>query len=181
MAGVIHVRRGGTICYSGPLAAISLAYIVLAFVWIRWSFWGMETALDLPPVLSGFDKTFLSLPRLLHVMALAYLIVAIPSLSNLARTSTDNPLAILGKHSLPVFIAGTLLAMVCQVLKTVYGGSLVFDSSLIAAGIALQFALAYWLDWLPTIGWGGKRPAPSLAGQEIVSRERTKVLAPVSP
>ncbi|MEQ1952766.1 OpgC family protein [Mesorhizobium yinganensis] len=159
MAAVMHVRRGGTICYSAPLALISLGYILLSLVWVRWSLWGLEAKVHLPLVLSGFDKTFLSLPRLLHVLALAYLIVAIPSLSNLARTSTDNPLAILGKHSLPVFIAGTLLAMAGQVLKAVYGGGVVFDTSLIAAGIALQFALAYWLEWLPTIGWGGKRPA----------------------
>ncbi len=166
IACMLHVRRGGTICFSRPLAAMSLGYIVLSFVWVRWSFWGMEATIDLPPVLSGFDKTFLSLPRLLHVLAIAYLIVAIPSLSNLARTSVNNPLAILGKHSLPVFIAGTMLAMVAQVLKTVYGNGMLFDTSLIAAGIALQFLLAYWLDWLPTIGWGGKRPARAAPAAE---------------
>lgn len=160
IACTLHVRRGGTICFSKPLAIMSLGYILFALIWVRWSFWGLEAKVDLPLVLSGFDKTFLSLPRLLHVLAIAYLIVAIPSLSNLARTSSANPLAILGKHSLPVFIAGTMLAMVAQVLKTVYGGGFVLDTSLIAAGIALQFALAYWLDWLPTIGWGGKPAAP---------------------
>jgi hypothetical protein len=167
MAAMMHVRRGGTICYSAPLAAISLGYILFSLVWVRWSLWGLEAKLDLPLVLAGFDKTFLSLPRLLHVLALAYLIVAIPSLSNLARTSTDNALAILGKHSLPVFIAGTVLAMIGQVLKAVYGGGMVFDTSLIAAGLALQFALAYWLEWLPTIGWGGKRPAVAQRPAEV--------------
>jgi hypothetical protein len=160
MACMLHVKRGGAICYSRPLAAMSLGFIVLAFVWVRGSFWGLEASIDLPPVLSGFDKTFLSLPRLLHVLALAYLIVAIPSLSNLARTGANSPLAVLGRHSLPVFIAGTMLAMAGQVLKVVYGGGVLFDTALIGAGIALQFTLAYWLEWLPTIGWGGKRPAP---------------------
>ncbi|MDQ6436995.1 OpgC domain-containing protein [Mesorhizobium sp. LHD-90] len=181
MACMLHVRRGGTICYSTPLAAISLAYIVLSFVWIRWHLWGLEASVDLPVVLAGFDKTFLSLPRLLHVLALAYLIVAIPSLSNLARTSPDNPLAILGKHSLPVFIAGTVLAMVAQVLKAVYGGHLLFDASLIAAGMALQFALAYWLEWLPSIGWGGKRPAQPRVPQAEVTREMQAGLVRASP
>ncbi len=58
-------------------------------------------------MLTGFDKTFLSLSRLLHILSLAYLIVAVPALSNLARTEPDHPLAVLGRHSLPVFIAGT--------------------------------------------------------------------------
>ena len=56
----------------------------------------------------------------------------------------------LGRHSLPVFIAGTILAMVAQALEIVRYGppSLLFDTVLIATGIALQFAFAYYLEWL---------------------------------
>ncbi len=120
---------------------------------------GAELGTELPPVLTGFDKTFLSAPRLLHILALAYLIAVVPGLSNIARTAPDHPLAILGKHSLPVFVAGTLLAMVSQVLKQVNPGGLPYDTLLIATGIVMQFALAYYLEWLPTIGWGGKGAA----------------------
>lgn len=160
IAATLHVKRGGAIRFSMPLACSASLYLLLALVWVKAPLWGLEASVDLPVVLAGFDKTFLSLPRLLHVLALAYLIVSIPALSNLARVGPNNPLAILGRHSLPVFIAGTLLAMVGQVLKTVYVGGLVFDSSLIAGGVLLQFALAYWLQWLPAIGWDGK-PAQS--------------------
>ena len=69
-------------------------------------------------MLTGFDKTFLSLPRLLHILSVTYLIVAIPAVSKLARRRPDHPLAILGKRSLPVFIAGTMIAMVAQVMKS---------------------------------------------------------------
>ena len=68
----------------------------------------------------------------------------------------------MGKRSLPVFIAGTVLAMAAQVLKQINPGGFAYDSLLIAAGIAMQFALAYYLEWLSGLGWSGKsRPVPN--------------------
>ena len=148
LAGAVHVRRGGSIPFVPWLAAAALAYVVIAFAWVRIPLWGVDVSMDLPTVLTGFDKTFLSAPRLLHVLAAAYLIVAIAPLNALARTEPGNPLAILGRHALPVFIAGTLLSMAAQVMKQVYVPSLALDTALIAGGIALQFALAFWLEWL---------------------------------
>ncbi|MEP9372166.1 OpgC domain-containing protein [Mesorhizobium sp. KR1-2] len=160
-AAMMHVKRGGEIPFKPWLAGIAAAYTLLALAWVRVPLWGVDISFGLPAVLTGFNKTFLSLPRLAHVLALAYLIAVIPALSNLARTRSDNPLAILGRHSLPVFVAGTLLAMIGQVMKTVSPGGLLYDTVLISTGIALQFALAYYLDWLPRIGWGGRKPEPS--------------------
>ncbi len=154
IAGMLHVRRGGTLPHHPALIAAAVAYLVLALAWVRIPLWGIDTSMGLPMVLTGFDKTYLSLPRLLHVLAMAYLIAVIPALSNMARTRPDNPLAILGKHSLPIFIVGTLLSMTAQVMKLVNPGGLPYDTLLIATGIVVQFALAYYLEWLPSIGWG---------------------------
>ena len=169
LAGAVHVRRGGSIPFVPWLAAAALAYVVVAFAWVRVPLWGIDVSMGLPAVLTGFDKTFLSAPRLLHVLAAAYLIVAIAPLNALARTDPRNPLAILGRHALPVFIAGTLLAMAAQVLKAVYVPSLALDTALVAGGIALHFALAFWLDWLgrlekqaQTAQSVGARPAATL-------------------
>jgi hypothetical protein len=148
LAGAIHVRRGGAIPFMPWLAATAFACLVVAFAWVRVPLWGIDVSMGLPAVLTGFDKTFLSAPRLLHVLAAAYLIVAIAPLNALARTEQRNPLAVLGRHALPVFIAGTLLSMGAQVLKTVYVPSLGLDTALIMGGIALQFGLAFWLEWL---------------------------------
>jgi len=167
LAVTLHVKRGGEIPFNLPLYLVSAGYVLLSLLWVRGSWWGLETVTGLPVLLSGFDKTFLSLPRLLHVLALAYLIAAVPLVSNLARLDLRSPLAVLGKHSLPVFVTGTLLAMVGQVLTTVYPEKgAFFDVTLIGTGLALQFALAFWLEFLPTIGWGGKpavRPSPRAA------------------
>ncbi len=157
LAAMMHVRRGGEIVLKPWLAGAAAGYLTLSLLWVRLPLWGVDISLGLPAVLTGFDKTFLSLPRLLHVLALAYLIAVIPTLSELARTRADHPLAVLGKHSLPVFVAGTLLAMAAQVMKTVSPGGLLYDTVLISTGIALQFALAYYLEWLPKIGWGARK------------------------
>jgi hypothetical protein len=159
IAGTMHIRNGGRIPANAWLIGASAAYLLIALAWVRLPLWGIDPSMGLPAVLTGFDKTFLSTPRLLHVLAASYLIVAIPAISNLARTAPDHPLAILGKHSLPVFIAGTLLAMAAQVMKLVNPGGLPYDTLLIATGIVVQFALAYYLEWLPRIGWGGKSAA----------------------
>jgi hypothetical protein len=126
------------------------------------------TWFGLPPVLGGFDKTFLSLPRLLHILSLAYLVVAVPAISNFFRLSPDHPLAILGKRSLPVFITGTLAAMVAQVLRNVHPTNLGFDIWLIVTGILLQFTLAYYLEWLSRIGASAKKPSGEARGKQPV-------------
>ncbi len=160
LAATIHVKRGGTIPFIMPLYVACAGYVVLSLLWVTASWWGTEAGLGLPVVLSGFDKTYLSLPRLLHVLALAYLIAAVPAISNLARLDQRSPLAILGKHALPVFVAGTVLAMIGQVLTSAFPEKgFVFDTALIGTGLAMQFALAFWLEFLPMLGWGGKQVA----------------------
>ncbi|WP_192182640.1 OpgC family protein [Mesorhizobium amorphae] len=161
LAVMLHVRRGGTIPVNRWLVGVAATYVAGALIWVHSPLWGHVSWLDLPVVLSGFDKTFLSLPRLLHILAVSYLIVAIPAVSNLFRSAPDHPLAILGKRSLPVFIAGTVIAMVAQVMKLINPGGLAYDTLLIAAGIAMQFALAFYLEWLSGIGSSGKKPVRS--------------------
>ncbi|GLS35340.1 membrane protein [Mesorhizobium tianshanense] len=156
MAGMLHIRRGGSIPVNRWLVGVAATYVVAALVWVHSPLWGRVSWLDLPVVLTGFDKTFLSLSRLLHILAVSYLIVAFPAVSNLFRTRRDHPLAILGKRSLPVFIAGTVIAMAAQVMKLINPGGFAYDSLLLAAGIAMQFALAYYLEWLSGIGGKSK-------------------------
>ena len=49
-----------------------------------------------------------------------------------------------------------MIAMVAQVMKLINPGGLAYDSLLLSAGIAMQFALAFYLEWLSTIGGAGK-------------------------
>lgn len=146
---VMHVKRGGRIAYNPILFALSLAYVMLSFIWVTDKLWVLGdqlAALGLPTVITGFDKTFLSLPRLLHVLALAYLIICIPSVSRVLRRPADHPLTILGRHSLSIFVAGTILAMAGQVILYVTEKDPAVGAAYVVVGIVLQFAYAYYLE-----------------------------------
>jgi len=178
VAGMLHVKRGGSIPVNRWLVGAAGIYVVGAAIWVHSPLWGQITWFNLPIVIGGFDKTFLSLPRLMHILCVSYLIVALPAVSNIFRARPDNPLAILGRRSLPVFIAGTLLAMAAQALKLINPGGIAYDTLLIAAGIAMQFALALYLEWLaglsparikpvreePARAVFGAQPAPARMG-----------------
>jgi hypothetical protein len=147
VAAMIHAGRGGSLPQHPAWTQLSIAWVIGAFVTIHSPLWGVHSWFGLPEVLGGFNKTYLSLFRLVDVLALAYLIGRWPVVSNMARLSPDHPLSILGKHSLPVFVTGTLCAMVAQVLRQIDQPGLGFDTLLLAAGIAVQFAVAYFLEW----------------------------------
>ena len=179
MVGLVHVRRGGRLPTHPALLGAAALYLVVSLLWVRLPLWHIDISAGLPQVLTGFNKTYLSASRLLHVLSAAYLIAAIPAISNLARTDERHPLAILGRHSLPVFVTGTLLSMIGQVVKVVYPDSFALDTVLITGGLLIQFAVAYYLNWLPTIGWGGKKVQPARARLEPDGRPVAPVPGPI--
>ncbi|TJW81659.1 MAG: hypothetical protein E5V92_24090, partial [Mesorhizobium sp.] len=85
LAAMLHVRRGGEIPLNRWLVGFALVYVIGAAIWVHSPLWGQITWFNLPVVIGGFDKTFLSLPRLLHILAVSYMIVALPAVSNLFR------------------------------------------------------------------------------------------------
>jgi hypothetical protein len=143
-----HARRGGRLPRSWWLIVPSAAYLLISAAWVLFSWWSIDLSFGLPAVLTGFDKTFLSLTRLLHVLALAYLLAITPLVSRLTRLDGNHPLVMVGRHSLPVFILGTILAMAGQVLLFVTGRNPLIGTLFVIAGIGLHFVYAYYLDWL---------------------------------
>ncbi|MEI2299053.1 OpgC family protein [Ensifer sp. MJa1] len=143
-----YLRNGGSLPRWPWLVVLSGLYLAVSAVWVLFSFWNIDLSFGLPAVLTGFDKTFLSLPRLLHVLALAYIIAVTPRISGLAKLESDRPLAVVGRHSLAVFIFGTILAMAGQVLLFVTGRNPIIGSLFVLFGIGLHFAYAYYLEWL---------------------------------
>ncbi|WP_431320863.1 OpgC family protein [Rhizobium sp. YTU87027] len=164
IVGMMHVRRGGKLPQHPVLFAAAAVYVVLSFAWVvgqLWSFGIALAALGLPPVLTGFDKTFLSLPRLLHVLALTYLVINIPAISLLLRRSADHPLTVLGRHSLNIFVAGTILAMVGQVVLYINNHDRIIGPVFVVIGIAIQFAYAYHLERKRKLETGDRNRLPS--------------------
>ncbi len=144
--GVLRARGKG-FPRNTVLSALSAAYLGLSFAWVVFSWWNIDFSYGLPAVLTGFDKTFLSTTRLLHVLAGAYLVATIPALSNWAALPLSHPLVAIGRHSLAVFIFGTILAMAGQVMMFVTGRNPVIGTLYALVGIALHVAYARYLDW----------------------------------
>ena len=144
--GMLRARKKG-FSRNRILMALSATYLAVSFVWVVFSWWNIDFSYGLPAVLTGFDKTFLSTTRLLHVLAGAYLVAVIPALSNWAALPLSHPLVAVGRHSLAVFIFGTILAMAGQVLMFVTGKNPVIGTLYALLGIALHFAYARYLDW----------------------------------
>ncbi|MGD9478933.1 OpgC family protein [Shinella sp. G-2] len=144
--GVLKAKAGG-IPRHLFLTVLSAAYLLASMLWVVFSWWNIDFSYGLPAVLTGFDKTFLSATRLLHVLAGAYLVATIPALSAWAALPLAHPLVAIGRHSLAVFIFGTILAMVGQVLMFVTGKNPILGTLYALLGIALHFAYARYLDW----------------------------------
>lgn len=104
--------------------------------------------LPIPFFLYGQDKTFVTVPRLLHALALLYVGSQLGTRLLLARSGpVGGCLEALGRHGLPVFCAGSVLAIAAQALLFILDAGPAAEYAIVFGGIALQIGLACFLDW----------------------------------
>ena len=94
-----------------------------------------------------FDKTFLSPDRLIHVLALCAIMAGsfatiLKWLPNFSRF-----MSMLGRNSLNVFCAGSILSLCGQIVRFVYGGHVLTDVFLFSVGVALMALIAWMTEW----------------------------------
>lgn len=97
---------------------------------------------DVPRFLVDFDKTYVSGPRLLHFLALAYVLSLPGLLPRVAASRMAAPVRLLGRHGLQVFALGTVLAIFAQAVKASHPAGFAQDSLLILGGLAAQWGFA---------------------------------------
>ena len=170
--GLAKWQRGYAVPYNRFLYAAAVVYLIGAFIFVGLDAWGSERALGMPFLLTYFDKTFVTVPRLLHVLALIYVFAHAPAASPLQKIGSNNLFTRLGRHSLPIFAAGTVLSLVAQIIYFGNPPSFLLDTLLVLVGLALQVFLAIYLDW-----W--KKKKTSLPPQRDAA-ERHVVQAPPS-
>jgi hypothetical protein len=85
-------------------------------------------------------------------MALAYLLSTWGWVRRWAASASAAPLALIGRHALPVFALGSLLALSAQAIKSAVPPSLLLDTALILGGLGLQYAMAVMRDRLSLKG-----------------------------
>lgn len=107
--------------------------------------------LPLPFFVVGDDKTYLSLPRLLHVLALAYLVTRGQFWQRIgdgaATLAAGRALALLGRHGLAVFCLGSVLSIIGQVAHFFAAGRGLADAVILGIGIATMLAVSAVMEW----------------------------------
>ena len=146
---VLGLRRSignQLVAYRWSCYLLAAGYLIFAAVWKLGQFGGdLETAI-LPAWMGSLQKSNLPLTRLFHVLALAYVVCHSPVWRWLSLLPKDFVLTQMGRHSLPVFMAGSLLSMAGWiVLKETQGGP-VIDATVAAVGLVVMAALALWIE-----------------------------------
>jgi hypothetical protein len=96
-----------------------------------------------PTLVFMFSKTFLSPARLLHVLALALVFGgAFASICHL-MPRLSGYLSLLGRNSLNVFCAASLLSLIGQVLRFALGGTFATDAVIVSVGILIMGGVAW--------------------------------------
>ena len=137
------------------LAIMAWGFLALSLIWLKWD--ALGTAINqalgwasvhgVPWLFVAFDKTYVSLPRLLHLVALAYAVSTLPWFRTFCDRPVMAPLAVLGRQALPVFALGTLLSFAARAVKEIAViPSATLDTALITGGAVAMVALAAFLD-----------------------------------
>jgi hypothetical protein len=112
------------------------------------------------------DKAQLGLVRLVHFLALAYLIYGLRLSDRLRNWPLYGPAALLGRHSLWVFALLSLFSAIWQVLVAAVTPTIWLDSTFLGASVAIIYLATRRIDadsvgGSPSAGVGGMAPAPS--------------------
>ena len=141
--------------YHPALFAAASAFVILVLLWIKVPPLGDAGRYGLsllakagaPFYITWFDKTFLALPRLLHALALFYMLGYLPAMLTLARSRYAGPLRAMGRQGLAIFATGTVISMFLQVVKTPRQPEPLFDGLILGGGLAVLVGLAYLLNY----------------------------------
>ncbi|TCO71225.1 OpgC family protein [Rhodovulum euryhalinum] len=147
----LRLRAGARLLpVSRPLFWLAAGYLVLVIAWMKveplghWlnqQLWHLGKA-GAPFHLIAHDKTFLSLPRLLHVLAMVYVISCLPAVTRMAASAAAAPLRLMGRNGLLTFATGTLVALVFQVAFAAWPDTVWLRWGLPPLGIAAMLAAA---------------------------------------
>ena len=169
-----RIKRGG-ITYDARLFAACLAIVAIAAV-VRTDAFGYASGLwqNVHDVLDC-GKTDLGFARLVHFLALAYIVYHSGLTGLMRRTRAFAPLCLIGRYGLPVFATGTVLSAMGEVVETraeAFSHQLAFGTTIVVGGILMHYFVARGLA-----AWRDK----SRARQSMMNRARTlQTAAPLS-
>ncbi len=140
-----RLKRDG-IGYDARLYGVSLAVVVLAAV-VRTDAFGYASGLwqEAHDMLDR-GKTDLGLMRLVHFLALVYVVYHSGLTALLRRTWAFLPLCLIGRHSLPVFATGSVLTAIGEVIvgtrSDAFSHQIALGVAIVAGGALLHYLVA---------------------------------------
>ncbi|MBB3317931.1 MULTISPECIES: OpgC family protein [unclassified Rhizobium] len=141
-AGMALKKQETFVGYNLTLMTASLAYLAFSLFVIVGQHYELTSWGNHPAFLVGFDKATLPLPRLLHILALAYVVSQLPICARIAAEERLGAVTVLGKQGLAVFAWGSLICIALQVLREAYQFPLLLEAATLAAGLAAQYVVA---------------------------------------
>jgi len=169
-----RVKRGG-VAYDARLFVVCLAVVAIAAV-VRTNAFGYASGLwqHMRDVLDC-GKTDLGFARLVHFLALAYVIYHSGLTGLMRRTRAFLPLCLIGRYGLPVFATGTVLSAMTELVETrseALSHEVAFGAAIVGGGILMHYLVARGLA-----AWRDK----SRAQQSMMNRAHTlQTAAPLS-
>ena len=145
------------------LVVIAVGYVILAGIVRVNQLWAYFPALPLPPLIWGFEKGYVALPRLLHGLALLVILLGTPLWSLLSRIPTSSPFHAMGRNALAVFCWGEILCLVATIARFELGGGIAVDLALVVAHFAVIASFATILDRLRSLK--AAKPGDAIAGK----------------
>lgn len=154
LSGVAMKTGKSFIPYNPVLLGLAAALVFFILLWVKIPPLGqagrdvlaMLSDAGAPFYLTWFDKTFLALPRLLHALALFYLLGHLPIMHTIARSALAAPFRQLGRQGLAVFATGTVISLFLQLVKTPRQPDPVFDGLILGTGLLALLTLAWVLN-----------------------------------
>ncbi|QDM16122.1 OpgC domain-containing protein [Tardiphaga sp. vice278] len=139
---------------SNIVLAASVAFVIFALVVT--SAIRFHSRDILPAALIDFfdpnDKTNLAPYRILHLMALAFVVIRLlPRDWRGLRSLVLRPLIVCGQRSLEVFCVGIFLSFVGHFILEMYSNAFITQIAVSAIGIALMIAVAFYRTWSRTL------------------------------
>jgi hypothetical protein len=132
------------------LVALPILVAGTAMVWFNWT--PDATRVPEPKLLFIVGKTFVTPLRLIQFLALiAVFSVIYPRIVKVARPLVGF-FSMLGRNSLYVFCAGSVLSLACQILRFYFGGGIWVDTILVATGIILMGIVGWLAEWRDRVG-----------------------------
>jgi hypothetical protein len=120
-----------------------------------------------PKLFFLFDKSFMSPARLIHSLALTALFAG--SFKSIAvwLPSCSKFLNLLGRNSLNVFCAASLLSLIGQITRFQYGGFIVTDAVILITGVLVMGMVAWLSEWRARLRTALARGSDSLSRSSL--------------